>query len=288
MKMELLNSLFIALFWLFTIISAEHLQQSADPFHTLQNKRILNTARDNTINIFNEGNQLRPRVASRSNGGFAFCWQSEDQDTSKAGIFAQVFSKSGKLVSPEFKINNYVLDDQINCELRELKNQRIVFVWQSWQQDDPAEWGIYGRVFNSEGVAMTNEFHINSEPYLDQSLPQIDTLIDGGFVAVWQSSHSGLGYDIYARVFNADGSARYNMIEMFTIHLKNVCTEPREHLSIMRDLFKPLTESKFTKEEISTSGIIDSWLETTIKYSEDDSEDSRDLRLAALCKKFFA
>ena len=152
-------------------------------------------------------------MASRSNGGFAFCWQSEDQDTSKAGIFAQVFSKSGKLVSPEFKINNYVLDDQINCELRELKNQRIVFVWQSWQQDDPAEWGIYGRVFNSEGVAMTNEFHINSEPYLDQSLPQIDTLIDGGFVAVWQSSHSGLGYDIYARVFNADGSARYNMIE---------------------------------------------------------------------------
>mmetsp|Transcript_33174 Transcript_33174/g.30102 ORF Transcript_33174/g.30102 Transcript_33174/m.30102 type:complete len:244 (+) Transcript_33174:304-1035(+) len=72
--------------------------------------------------------------------------------------------------------------------------------------------------------------------------------------------------------------ARYNMIEMFTIHLKSVCPEPRDHLNIMKDLFKPLTESKFTKEEISTSGIIDAWLDTTLKYSENDPEISKDTR----------
>lgn len=75
--------------------------------------------------------------------------------------------------------------------------------------------------------------------------------------------------------------ARYNLIEMLTIHLKNVFSDPKEHLAVMKDLFKPLTESKLTKEEISISGVIDAWLETIMKYSEDGSL-AKDVRLSAL------
>jgi len=58
---------------------------------------------------------------------------------------------------------------------------------------------------------------------------------------------------------------------MFTMHLKNVCQDTREHLSVMKDLFKPLIESKITKEELSISGIIDAWMEITLRYSEDQN-----------------
>jgi len=45
--------------------------------------------------------------------------------------------------------------------------------------------------------------------------------------------------------------ARYDMVELFTIHLKNVCPEPTEQIQMMIALFKPLTESNFTKDEVN-------------------------------------
>jgi len=46
--------------------------------------------------------------------------------------------------------------------------------------------------------------------------------------------------------------ARYDMVELFTIHLKNVCPDSTEQIQMMMSLFKPLTESSFTKEEVIT------------------------------------
>ena len=44
--------------------------------------------------------------------------------------------------------------------------------------------------------------------------------------------------------------ARFDMVELFTIHLKNVCPDPKEQINMMMILFKPLTESNFTREEV--------------------------------------
>lgn len=44
--------------------------------------------------------------------------------------------------------------------------------------------------------------------------------------------------------------ARYDMIDLFTVHLRNVCPDPKEQLNMMIILYKPLTESKSTKEEV--------------------------------------
>lgn len=45
--------------------------------------------------------------------------------------------------------------------------------------------------------------------------------------------------------------ARFDMIDLFTVHLKNVCPDPKDQINMMMILFKPLSESNSTKEEVS-------------------------------------
>jgi len=76
--------------------------------------------------------------------------------------------------------------------------------------------------------------------------------------------------------------ARYDMVELFTIHLRNVCPEPTEQIQMMIALFKPLTESNFTKDEIVSSGVIDAWIETVVKHIDQDANIDIETRQAAL------
>lgn len=108
----------------------------------------------------------------------------------------------------EFPVNTTTSDIQENAVVASDSSGDSVVVWQSHNQDGSG-WGIYGRQYNSSGVAQGSEFLINQTTTGDQTLPAVAMDSGGAFVVTWMTSQSGTD-DIYARVFASNGTAQTN------------------------------------------------------------------------------
>ncbi len=158
------------------------------------------------VNIYTENNQRNQQVTALADGSFVVTWQSDEQDGSGDGIYAQIFNPQGETVGEEFQVNNYTEDDQRNPKITALADGGFVITWQSDDQDDSGE-GIYAQIFNPEGEKLLeNEFQVNTYTENDQRNQQITALADGGFVITWQSEgQDGSGDGVYGQIFNPQG-----------------------------------------------------------------------------------
>ena len=77
----------------------------------------------------------------------------------------------------------------------------------TWQSDHSGNDDIYGRRFNSAGVAQGGEFLINTYTTSDQTYSKIAmNRTTGDFTVVWQSNgQDGNGFGVYGQRFNAAG-----------------------------------------------------------------------------------
>ena len=80
-----------------------------------------------------------------------------------------------------------------------------VVVWSSENQD-ASSWGVYARRFDSAGNALTGEILVNEVETGSEKWARVVSDDSGKFVVTWTSEHAGTN-DIYARQFDADGSA---------------------------------------------------------------------------------
>ncbi|MEO8278350.1 MAG: putative Ig domain-containing protein [Ideonella sp.] len=82
-----------------------------------------------------------------------------------------------------------------------------VVVWSSRSQDG-AGWGVYGQRFDQAGAALGNAFLVNQTTAGDQIWATVAMDVSGRSVISWTSSNQdGTAYSVYARRYNADGSA---------------------------------------------------------------------------------
>ena len=129
--------------------------------------------------------QKNPVLTPLINGGFLVLWESDKQDGSGYGIFAQRYDTLGNRVGQEFKVNTYTNLDQTNVAAETLNDGSVVVAWQS-QGQDGSGYGIYGQMFDIFGNRIGNEFKVNSYSANDQTLPTIAKRGNNGFVIAWQ------------------------------------------------------------------------------------------------------
>jgi len=139
------------------------------------------------VNTYTTSVQLDARVASDANGNFVVVWGSNQQDGSSLGVFAQRFDATGATQGSEFRVNTYTSNSQALPTVTSDANGNFVVVWDSNGQDGSLR-GIFGRRFNSSGVAQGNEFRVNTYTTNSQSYPAVASNTDGDFVVVWASS----------------------------------------------------------------------------------------------------
>jgi hypothetical protein len=160
------------------------------------------------------GEQIRSTAAALQDGGFVIAWESNGQDGSGDGIYAQHFNASGTKVGAEFRVNTTTANDQSAPAITVLANGNYVVVWQSDGQDGNS-FGIVGRLFDENGAALGGEFNVNTGTANAQTVAQVAALADGGFVVSWQSLfQDGSDSGVYAQRFNADGNADTFVIEV--------------------------------------------------------------------------
>jgi hypothetical protein len=159
------------------------------------------------VNSYKENYQIYPEVCSLENGNFIICWNSNGQDGSAGGIFAQLYNDTGNRIGEEFQVNTYTKNDQVNPKICALNNGNFIICWESYEQDGSSG-GIFAQLYDNTGSRIGAEFQVNSTFENKQFYPEVCALDNGRFVICWQSYKPG-GTDaaIFARIYDATGKS---------------------------------------------------------------------------------
>jgi hypothetical protein len=166
------------------------------------------------VNDETYGDQARPSISARDDGGFVITWTSFDgQDGSGQGIFAKVYPGTSTGPQPvtltegdEFGVNSTTYSDQIYSNVTNLTDGGFVINWSSLNQDGSG-WGVYGQRYDSAGNEIGGEFRVNSHWVADQIEPSATALDNGGFLITWHSmGQDSSGWGVYGQSYDAGGN----------------------------------------------------------------------------------
>jgi hypothetical protein len=158
------------------------------------------------VNTFTTGEQITPDVAADAAGNFVVVWNSDGQDGSGTGIFAQRFSSTGVPLGAEFQVNTFTQNVQRRPAIAAAANGDFVVAWESGNQDGSDD-GLFAQRYNAAGTAQGGEFPLNTTTALNQRRVALAAAAAGDFVATWQSElQDGSEEAIVARRFAANGS----------------------------------------------------------------------------------
>jgi hypothetical protein len=170
--------------------------------------------------------QINPAVTVLNNGNAVVVWGSFDEQgsTSLQDVYGQVFSPAGQKIGGEFLINQFTTYNQRTPTVAALANGGFVVAWVSEQersvaalynglaltsQESYPSVDIYGRLYDGNGVAQSDEFLINTDSNPCAN-PAVAAGSDGGFVVVWDAkdmtSPFNNSLDIYERPFTSAGA----------------------------------------------------------------------------------
>lgn len=152
------------------------------------------------VNTFKAGTQWAVRAASLPDGTIMVIWQNEgdavdangerrDPDASK-GVYGRVFNVDGTARSPEIKVSTYVAGDQFTNNIIALDNSYFLATWMSSIETDGSTGsGVYGQIFNRDGVQVGKEFAFNvggAKAGVQDQVAVVNS-VPGQFVAMWRS-----------------------------------------------------------------------------------------------------
>jgi hypothetical protein len=158
-------------------------------------------------------------------------------------VFGQRFSPTGAKQGAEFQVNQTTLNNQRTPVATALPTGNFLVVWISEKvrtsiattgpngvdTDGTGTSPVYdvdafGRVFDSQGSAVGDEFKIDSSATICAN-PSVSVNTDGSFTVAWSGRPSGIafggtrstdGWDIFARVIEGSGSPRGDELRVNT------------------------------------------------------------------------
>ena len=165
---------------------------------------------DILVNSVTTGIQETPSIAAAGTG-FVVVWKT-NQGATQTDIKAQLFDSSGAPVGLETTYNTFTANNQQEPYVIGLTDGRYVVVFRSLEDTDTFNEDVRGRIFSSSGTPAGNDFVFNSSIPGAQVDPSVAALPSGRFVAAWTTGGEGVsnGFDLRARLFNADGSPSAN------------------------------------------------------------------------------
>ncbi len=155
------------------------------------------------VNTYTTGHQAGAAVAMDADGDFVVAWQSDAQDGSGYGVYAQRYSAAGMAQGGEFRVNSHTNRYQWVPAMAMDAAGNFVVAWQSFDQDGSG-YGVYGQQYDAAGVPRGGEFRANTYTDRDQKFPAVAMDADGDFVVAWQSiGQYDDHFDVYAQRYVA-------------------------------------------------------------------------------------
>ena len=167
------------------------------------------------VNSVTFDSQSSPSVATDADGNFVISWQSNSQDGSGLGIYAQRYSSAGVALGTEFRVNSTVANAQDQPAIAMDKDGDFLIAWRSNQ--DGVSNDVYAQRYNAVGIPLGGEFRVNTTTAEAQGTPSVAMDADGDFVVLWNSyAQDGDVYGVYARRYNVAGIAQGGELQVNT------------------------------------------------------------------------
>ena len=161
------------------------------------------------VNTFTTGDQTAPSrasVAADGSGNFVVVWESDGQDASSNGLFAQRYDASGAPLGLEFRVNTFTTGDQSWGAVAADPSGNFIAVWQGNLQDGSG-YGVFGQRYASTGIPLGAEFRVNTFTTGDQRHPFVNAAPSGDFLVVWHSNgQDGSLYGIFGQRYSSSGA----------------------------------------------------------------------------------
>lgn len=162
-----------------------------------------------TVAPSSEAVHQRPAVAAGASGNFVVVWQVYAGVAEGWDVLARLFDRSGAPLGPAIVVNSTTAGCQLSPAVAADSAGNFVVVWQGEGQDGSG-WGVFGRRFTWEGVALGGEIAITGTTAGDQRSPAVARHPLGSFLVLWQSestSPDGNSWGVFARGFDSAGNA---------------------------------------------------------------------------------
>jgi hypothetical protein len=157
------------------------------------------------VNTYVSYNQWLSQVSMDKKGNFIIVWESEGQDYDAGGVYAQLYSKTGSKVGDEFRVNTSTLSVQGTPAVAMDIRGNFIVSWESFWFDGDG-YGIFAKIFDSSGIALTNEFQVNEYTTNNQILSHVGMDRRGNSIIVWESfEQDSSNGGVYAKRFNKAG-----------------------------------------------------------------------------------
>lgn len=152
------------------------------------------------------GENKKPSVSAAADGSFVVAWEADGD------IYARRYDAAGSALSGEFKVNSSSGDHE-DPSISVATDGSFVIVW-SDDEDD-----IFARRYDASGNALGGQFQVSSGGQENEK-PSVAVAADGSFVIAWKYK-SGSNKDVYARRYDASGTALANQFKLNTSGQEN-------------------------------------------------------------------
>ena len=168
------------------------------------------------VNTTTALDQKGAQVAMDANGKTVVVWQdggytTPGLDGSSLGVIGQRYDSSGNAIGGEFIVNSDTLGNQQAPDVAMDADGNFVVVWVDGADfggdGDGGFDGIAGRLFDSNGNPVGDQFTVNNITARQQLQPDVSMGPDGGFIVAWTDGQpSPVSFEIYARLFDSSGA----------------------------------------------------------------------------------
>ena len=158
------------------------------------------------VNTYTTHSQWLPVVATDAFGRFVVVWESDGQDGSDGGIFAQRYDAAGARDGSEFQVNVYTPDRQFDPAVSAGPDGEFMVVWTSAGSPAGAALSLMARRYDAAGNAVGGDFEVNVDTTVDQFAPSLALDAAGDAMVVWQRP-DGSGSGVRGRRFDKTGTA---------------------------------------------------------------------------------
>jgi hypothetical protein len=161
------------------------------------------------VNTYTTNCQDFSKAAMDETGNFTITWESQGEDGSDEGVYAQRYDVTGNKAGSEFQVNTNTLYSQFSPDIAMNKTGNFVITWVGGQTGTQ---NIYAQLYDKNGNKTGGEFLVNTELTTLKNIPSAGMDDNGNFAISW-AINGGPGiinYYIYAQRYNANGTTNGN------------------------------------------------------------------------------
>jgi len=140
-------------------------------------------------------------------GDFIITWHGFSESGEGYDVFARAYDRTASLIGPEFQVNSTAPGWQMFPDVDIDAEGDAVIAWQS-RPPGETEYGIFARMFDSNGQALGDEFPVDDGMGGTHESPAVSMRTRQAYTIIWQSlTDPAAGWDIRGRSFRNQSSS---------------------------------------------------------------------------------